>query len=83
MGKKIFGQYLPVKAKIDDIQSLSAHADQKGLIDWVSDIKNIPEKVFIIHGEKIASDALRLKIKDIYNWQVHIPQLNETISIQL
>ncbi len=80
---KIFGKYLPVKAKIDDIQSLSAHADQKGLIDWVSNIKNIPEKVFIIHGEKMASDALRLKIKDIYNWQVHIPQLKETVSIQL
>lgn len=80
---KIYGKYYPVKAKIKSIKSLSAHADQQGLIDWVSDIKNIPEKVFIIHGEKMASDVLRLKIKDIYNWQVHIPQLNETVRIQL
>lgn len=80
---KIFGNYCSVKAKIKNIQSLSAHADQQGLIDWVSEIKNIPEKVFIIHGEKMALDALRLKIKDIYNWQVHIPYLNETVLIQL
>jgi metallo-beta-lactamase family protein len=80
---KIYGKYYPVKAKIKNIKSLSAHADQQGLIEWVSEIKNIPEKVFIIHGEKTASDVLRLKIKDSYNWQVHLPQLNEIACIQL
>ena len=80
---KIFGNYCPVNAKIKNIHSLSAHADQQGLIDWASNIRNIPEKVFIIHGEKMASDTLRLKLKDIYNWPVHIPHLNETVSIQL
>jgi len=80
---KIYGKYYPVKAKIKNIKSLSAHADQQGLIEWVSEVKNIPEKVFIIHGEKTASDVLRLKIKDSYNWQVHLPQLNEIACIQL
>lgn len=78
---KIFGKYHPVKAKIKNIQSLSAHADQKELLEWVSDIKNIPEQVFLIHGEKMAADALRIKIKDTYNWNVHIPKLYEIVEL--
>lgn len=78
---KIFGKYHAVKAKIKNIQSLSAHADQKELLEWVSDIKNIPEQVFLIHGEKMAADALRVKIKDTYHWNVHIPNLYEVVEL--
>ena len=79
---KIFGKYCEVNAKIKTIESLSAHADQSGLINWLGKIKNIPEKVFLIHGEPTALDALRVKIKETYKWQVHIPHLKETISIR-
>lgn len=48
---KIYGKYYPVKATIYQIESLSAHADQFELLDWASSIKNIPEKVFLVHGE--------------------------------
>ena len=80
---KIFGKYCEVNAKIKTIESLSAHADQKEIIDWLGKIKNIPEKVFLIHGEPTALDVLRVKIKDTYQWPVHIPHLKETISIKL
>lgn len=72
---KIGGKYYPVKATIKHLQSLSAHADQEELLNWMSAIANIPEKVYLIHGEPSASDALRVKIKDIYNWNVSIPKL--------
>ncbi len=74
---KFFGKYYPVKAKIHHIESLSAHADQQGLLDWISEIKNIPEEVFLIHGEPTALDAFRVKIRDSFNWKVTIPKLNE------
>tara|TARA_R110002073_G_scaffold40547_5_gene114980 strand:+ start:86505 stop:87881 length:1377 start_codon:yes stop_codon:yes gene_type:complete len=80
---KFFGKYYPVKAAIKNIESLSAHADQKELLNWVSAIKNIPEQVYLIHGEPTASDALRVKIKDTYNWHVHIPKLNDVIEIKI
>ncbi|QED36575.1 MBL fold metallo-hydrolase [Antarcticibacterium arcticum] len=79
---KIFGEYLPVKAKVMEIQSLSAHADQQELLDWLSHLKNIPEKIFLIHGEEPAADSLRLKIKDTYNWKTHQPKLNEVVSFK-
>jgi metallo-beta-lactamase family protein len=80
---KIFGKYCPVKAKILKMESLSAHADQKELLDWMSEIKNIPEKIFLIHGEPTALDSLRVKIKDRYNYAVSIPAINDVVTLQL
>jgi metallo-beta-lactamase family protein len=80
---KFFGKYYPVKANIKSIESLSAHADQRDLLHWMRNIKNIPEKVFLIHGEPVALDAFRLKIQETYRWRVKIPKLmdSETIVI--
>lgn len=72
---KIYGKYYPVKAEVINLEVLSAHADQGELLDWMSEIKNTPEKVFIIHGENHSADALRLKIKDSYGWECTLPEL--------
>lgn len=78
---KIFGKYFPVKAKIENVEGLSAHTDQLGLIGWMHELKQKPEHIFIVHGEPQAADALRVKIKDIYGWNCEIPALNEIIDI--
>lgn len=78
---KFFGKYYPVKAEIYHIESLSAHADQQGLLDWTSNIKNIPEETFLIHGEATAQDTLRVKLRDTYGWNVTIPKLFEVKEI--
>ncbi len=63
------------------VESLSAHADQNGLIDWMSRLKKKPEKIFIVHGESESEAALRVKIKDVFGWDCEIPTLNETNKI--
>jgi metallo-beta-lactamase family protein len=78
---KFFGKYYPVKAEVHHIESLSAHADQQGLLDWTSNIKNIPEETFLIHGEPTAQDAMRVKLRDSYGWKVTIPKLYEIREI--
>ena len=80
---RFFGKYYPVKANIKQIESLSAHADQADLLDWMSNIKNIPETVFLIHREPTALDAFRVKIKDIYKWHVIIPELTDVEKLIL
>ena len=74
---RFFGKYYPVKATIKTIESLSAHADQEDLLNWMKTIKNIPEMVYLIHGEPTALDAFRTKIKNTYGWHVKIPQLTD------
>lgn len=77
------GKYHPVKATIKHIESLSAHADQNELLHWMGAIKNIPEKVFLIHGEPAALDAFRVKITDSYKWNVCIPKLYDIETMMI
>ena len=78
---KFFGKYYPVNATIKHIESLSAHADQNDLIKWMRSIKNIPEQVFLVHGEPAALDAYRVKIIDTFHWNVSIPKLNDVVQL--
>jgi metallo-beta-lactamase family protein len=80
---KIEGVYYPVKAKIESIATLSSHADQSDIIKWVEKIGNAPEKIFITHGEPMAANALRVKLKDTKGWHnIVVPKLMETISLK-
>ncbi len=72
---KIYGNYYPVNAHIETIHGLSAHGDQKDMLNWMSEIKNKPEKVFVIHGEKQAAETLLVKIQDSYKWDCTVPAL--------
>ena len=79
---KIYGKYYSVKARIETMSGLSAHADQLGLLNWMSEIKVPPEKIFIVHGESQAADTLRVKIKDTYGWDPVIPKLHSIEEIE-
>ena len=78
---KIYGKYYPVKANIVNLQVLSSHADQPELIDWMSEIQNPPENVFIVHGEADSAAALKLKIKETYGWDSVVPELYSILEV--
>lgn len=78
---KFFGKYYPVKAKIHSLESLSAHADQQELLHWLNDIKNVPEEVFLVHGEPNAQQAFCVKLNDTFQWKVKTPKLYETVRL--
>lgn len=74
---KIFGEYYTVRAKVVEINGLSAHGDQADLIDWLSELKNRPHKVFLVHGEPAATDELRIKMKEHYGFKCSIPLMGQ------
>ena len=80
---KIRGRYYSVKAEIHHIESLSAHGDQKDLLDWLSRLEGAPEKVFLVHGEPTAIDALRVKLKDYYSWDPIVPRLYDRFVLSI
>ena len=80
---KLYGKYYPVKSRTINLEGLSAHADQRELINWLSNIKNTPEHIFIVHGEKVGAEGLKNKIKEVYNWDCEIPQLLQINEIDL
>ena len=80
---KLYGKYYPVKSRTINLQGLSAHADQRELINWLSNIKNKPENIFIVHGEKAGAEALKNKIKEVYNWDCEIPGLYDIKEVNI
>lgn len=72
---KIYGKPCKVEAEVLELGVLSAHADQKELLNWMSDIEKPPKRTFIIHGEKQAAEEMGHKIEEQYGWDVTIPEL--------
>jgi metallo-beta-lactamase family protein len=70
---KIYGEFVPVRARIERLENLSAHADSYEILRWLGGFKRAPEKVFLVHGEPGAQEALKEKIIDKFGWQVEIP----------
>jgi metallo-beta-lactamase family protein len=78
---KIYGKYYQVKAKIHEIEGLSAHGDQKDLLNWLSALENKPEKVFLVHGENQPADELRIKIRERYGFDCSVPLMGQEFEI--
>ncbi|MBC7202473.1 MAG: MBL fold metallo-hydrolase [Pusillimonas sp.] len=67
---KIHGEYIPVKAELDNLSMLSAHADANEILRWLSGFRQAPLHTFLVHGEPEAADTLRCRIKDELGWRV-------------
>ncbi|MBN1105523.1 MAG: MBL fold metallo-hydrolase [Deltaproteobacteria bacterium] len=78
---KIFGENVSVKAKVFTIGGFSAHADQKDLLEWVSHFESKP-RVFVIHGERTASEALAQKIRDLFQMEAYLPKWKERLMLK-
>jgi metallo-beta-lactamase family protein len=78
---KMYGQYYTVKANIVQIDGLSAHADQAGLLNWLSLLQDKPKKVFLVHGENQPADELRIKITERYGFNCCVPLMGQQIEL--
>jgi metallo-beta-lactamase family protein len=74
---KLFGEEIAVKAHIHTLGGFSAHADQKGLLDWVSHIHNPRLEVFVNHGEEKISTELGQLISGQFHFKTTVPQWRE------
>jgi len=78
---KIMGEPVEVKARVKEISSYSAHADQQKLTEWVGRGKNYLKQVFLIHGEAEAKTALQSKIQDLTGIKTTLPTKGESFEL--
>ncbi|KAB2914451.1 MAG: MBL fold metallo-hydrolase, partial [Dechloromonas sp.] len=79
---RIFGQQVPVRARIATVGGLSAHADQAALLDWLGGFHQAPRRVFVVHGEAAASATFTEAIKARHGWpEVRPPLPGERVSL--
>ena len=80
---KIFGQHVPVHARIEKIDGMSAHADAGEIIRWLRTFPRAPKMTYLVHGEIVAQDALRLRIAKELGWPVQVPAHGEKVDVAL
>ena len=74
---RLFGEEIAVKAQIHTLGGFSAHADQKGLLEWLSHFRNPHLEVFVIHGgEKVSLEFAQL-VRDRFHFRTSVPQWGE------
>ena len=61
---KLFGESIEVRAEIRQLAGVSGHADNAGLIKWISSFDPKPAKVFVVHGEDTVTDTFAARLKD-------------------
>lgn len=78
----IFGDFYDVKARVESILSLSAHADHSEIIRFLScQDKNKVKKIFLVHGDTDAKVSLKEKLLAERYMDVSIPVKGESYNL--
>jgi metallo-beta-lactamase family protein len=78
---KIHGQMVPVAARIEHIDSMSAHADQGEILRWLSNFEQPPKVTYLVHGEPGPMDALRDVVRARLDWTVETAEYLQAVNI--
>ncbi|KFE36222.1 MBL fold metallo-hydrolase RNA specificity domain-containing protein [Thioclava atlantica] len=74
---KLFGEHVPVRARIHTINGFSAHAGRADLHRWLARTGN-PRKVFLVHGEPKSMQAFA---RDLDPERVTMPKPHESYAL--
>jgi metallo-beta-lactamase family protein len=78
---KIHGQIIPVQARVELAESMSAHADSTEILRWLGGFIKPPRLTFIVHGEPVAMEALAGTVHDRLGWITKMPEHGETVEL--
>jgi metallo-beta-lactamase family protein len=77
---RLFGEEYVVKAQIETLGGLSAHAGQSGLVEWINSFQPAP-RTLIVHGEPEAQEALSNRLLRDCGLGSEIPAVGQTIEL--
>lgn len=78
---RIHGRMHQVKARIERLDGMSAHADRKSLLHWLSRFRTPPQRLFLTHGEETAALALAETIRHDMGWTVEVPEYQQRVEL--
>ena len=79
---RLFGEQVPVRARIYTVGGLSAHADQSALLGWLARFHAAPGQTFVVHGEASAAGHFAEAIRQRLGWQnVSVPEHDQTVTL--
>jgi metallo-beta-lactamase family protein len=76
------GENVPVRAHIETVPRLSAHADADGLLRWLRTASRPPRRLFVVHGEPEPAAALAGRVTRELGWNVTVPAYRDRVTIE-
>ncbi|MCZ7576664.1 MAG: hypothetical protein M5U18_06325 [Dehalococcoidia bacterium] len=77
----MYGEDLPVRARVVSIEGLSAHADRDEMLRWIGTAPKPPGTIFLNHGEPNGSKALGRALKERFALEPYIPEMGQEYDI--
>ena len=71
---RIFGEEIPLRARVEVINGYSAHADRAGLLGWVKPIAQGLGRAFAVHGDPGPAAALADELRRLGVREVAVPE---------
>jgi metallo-beta-lactamase family protein len=78
---RIHGEAVPVRAKVEALDGLSAHADRDEILRWLGGFAKPPRQTWIVHGEPAAAGALAEAIRTRLGWRVAVAEDGATVPL--
>lgn len=78
---KMHGEYVPVRARIEQIEEFSVHADSNELIAWLGSASVEPKQVFVVHGEAGVAESFAELVVSRLGWKARAAKDGETAVI--
>jgi metallo-beta-lactamase family protein len=78
---KIHGQWIPVRAQVARIDSMSAHADRREILRWLGTLPRTPERLCFVHGEPGPMDSLKTLVQDRLSIVGTTPEHKERLEL--
>jgi len=77
---RMFGEDVPVRARVATIGGFSAHADEAELTRWLATFPSPPGRTFLVHGEPAALAASQARM-DRLGWTARAPAHLEEVPL--
>jgi metallo-beta-lactamase family protein len=78
---RLHGRDVPVAARVEVVQGLSAHGDRKDILRWLSGFKRPPARTYVVHGEPAAAEGLAQAVRAELHWEVRPAVHGETVEL--
>jgi metallo-beta-lactamase family protein len=79
---RIFGADVPVRAHVETVPRLSAHADADELMRWLRTASRAPRRLFVVLGEPEPAAALAERVRRELGWTVGVPAYRDCIALE-
>jgi metallo-beta-lactamase family protein len=78
---RMHGESIPVRAGIEALDGLSAHADREEILRWLGGFVRAPRVLYVVHGEPPAARALADLVRARLGWRVQVAEDRATVGL--